>query len=147
MTPLTITTPYPAGALWPNTRPHWTLRARLVKTQRFAAALATRSAIAARPTNDPWQTLDSATLSISLHCPAQAPDPDNAIAALKSTIDGLVDGGALTNDRHLRLILEAVLPKSIWSRQFRPTRQHKMTSPPRLLLPYLSAVYLTLSPE
>lgn len=148
MSPLQIQTPYPPGPLWPNKRPHWAKRARLVRAQRLAAHLATRAAIAARPANDQWQPCNSPSLTISLHCPGPRPDPDNAIAALKSTIDGLVDGGALTDDRQLTLILKHILSRTQWTDLYRAKPIKRPKGPIQYnLLPYLSAVFLTINPE
>ena len=146
-TPLKIQTWYPPPPLWPNNRPHWSQRARCVRNQRKETSLITRAAIAERPQ---WIPLRAAQITIVLHCPGSAPDPDNAIAALKSTIDGLVDGGALEDDNQLTFTFEAIVPKTEWAKLYpaAPTSTHaRSRTPAELRLPYLSAVFMTISPR
>ena len=146
-TPLKIQTWYPPPPLWPNNRPHWSQRARCVKKQRYETSLITRAAIAERPQ---WIPLRAAQITIVLHCPGTAPDPDNAIAALKSTIDGLVDGGAISDDNQLTFTLYKIVPKTEWAKLYpvAPTSTHaRSRTPAELRLPYLSAAYLTISPR
>jgi hypothetical protein len=143
---LSIHVPYPPPPLWPNNRPHWSQRARCIKTQRYETSLITRAAIAERPR---WIPLRAAQITILLHCPGSAPDPDNAIAALKSTIDGLVDGGALADDNQLTFTFEAIVPKTEWAKLYpaAPTSTHaRSRTPAELRLPYPSAVFMTISP-
>ena len=145
-TVLWIHVPYPPPPLWPNKRPHWSQRARCVKNQRYETSLITRSSIAALPQ---WIPLRAAQINIVLHCPGSAPDPDNAIAALKSTIDGLVDGGALSDDNQLTFTLDAILPKTEWAKLYAAARTStpaRSRTPADLRLPYLSAVFMTISP-
>ena len=75
---------------------------------------------------------------------------DNAIAALKSTIDGLVDGGALSDDNQLTFTLDAILPKTEWAQLYaaaRTSTHARSRTPAELRLPYLSAVFMTISPR
>ena len=50
---------------------------------------------------DGWP-VSSATIQMTFfHRTARKQDPDNLLASMKAAIDGLVDGGVLTDDRDL----------------------------------------------
>jgi hypothetical protein len=136
-TEISFSTSYPAPALWPNKRPHWSKKARSVKLQRLAVQL---DALAILPRG--FLPLSRAELLFTLHCPgatrAQLPDPDNVIAALKSTIDGLVDAKILTDDRDVSITLQKMLPRREW---FPKQPEHKRHC---IEAPYLSRLFVTI---
>ena len=97
MTFLTITIPLPPAALKPNTRCHWTQKARATKTYRLQARLAAASAIKGPPPR--WL---KASVQVKAYYPtARHQDPDNCVASLKAVFDGIADAGVIANDKDL----------------------------------------------
>ena len=86
-------------------RGHWAVRSRLTKPWKDHMALLCR-------TERPRWPLARARVTVTL-CYPRRPwmDPDNCIASLKGTIDGLVTGGLLAgdSDKHLLLDVRQVL--------------------------------------
>lgn len=85
MTVAALVFPYPAKALWPNSRPHWSQKARAVKQARRDAWAATLEANLPKPTSPV-----SVTLRVHPRT-ARRPDADNVVAAFKSLGDGIAD--------------------------------------------------------
>ena len=90
--------PFPSRQLHPNGRPpNWAVRSRLVSERRaLVKDLATIAEVV------PSEPLQSATVDVLLlNKTARKQDADNALAWLKSTIDGLVDAGIFADDNEL----------------------------------------------
>jgi len=94
MTAITITLPLPDKALSPNARVHWAKKAKLTKSYRDVAAWAT--VVATRPMNPFWKKA-SYTARFYFKDDRRR-DADNAIASLKSALDGVADAGLVVND-------------------------------------------------
>ncbi len=80
-----IVLPYPANALWPNKRPHWSAKAKAVRTYRHWAKMATLA--------DNTRPPVVGRLIVTL-CPkprGPVPDADNISAAIKAAQDGVAD--------------------------------------------------------
>lgn len=86
--------PMPETCLWPNRISHWSKKAKAKKRQRYAAGAL---ALPHRPrTRDP---IASGTIAFAFHWPdKRRRDMDNALAAMKSAIDGLKDAGLIEDD-------------------------------------------------
>jgi len=86
--------PMPESCLWPNRVSHWTKKARAKKKQRQTAALL---ALPHRPkSRDP---IASGVIEFRFYWPdARRRDMDNALAAMKSAIDGIKDAGVIADD-------------------------------------------------
>lgn len=96
MTTMTIELPLPPKAVHPNARSHWAAKARAKKQQRSDATTAALAALngARRPR---WgQAEVHATFYL-----ARKTDPDNLIAWMKASLDGLQDAGIIANDNDL----------------------------------------------
>lgn len=90
----TVVLPWPAQALSPNARVHWSAKARAVKNARADAFLAALGAKA--------RHLDVQALSVSVtFCPAvrRNRDDDNLIASLKPSLDGIADAVGINDSR------------------------------------------------
>jgi len=90
---LTVTIRIPDSSLSPNSRCHWSRKAKAAKAMREAVARAVR-----------WWELQpawkAATFQATFHWPDKRHrDDDNAMASLKSARDGLADAGVVVNDR------------------------------------------------
>lgn len=96
MTSLTIYLPLPQPELFPNSKKHWRIKARAVRTHRWAAMVAARQALG---NNSPprWERGSYSAVFSVRH---DRHDPDGLMSSLKSYIDGLQDAGVITNDRH-----------------------------------------------
>lgn len=95
---LTVTVALPPKACNPNARLHWAAKGRGVRACRQAAALAAKAALKGKPA-PMWA---KAAVKVEAFFPtARFPDPDNLIASLKATFDGLADAGVVANDRGL----------------------------------------------
>lgn len=107
--PIALDLPYPAAALWPNSRAHWSTKARATKHQRHAAHIIGRTAPpTARHQRHP-------RILAEFWCPGhRGPDPDNATAALKATLDGLTDAGLWEDDRELTILPPRIVTKTDW---------------------------------
>ena len=89
----------PPHALWPNARPHWAAKAKEVKAYRAMAKLKCLAPMSARR-NPP--RLEYATVQVTFYFKdACRRDPDNALAAMKSAFDGMVDAKLLADDNRL----------------------------------------------
>jgi len=81
-----IELPWPAKPLSPNTRQHWSVRSKSVKSARVGAFYTVRSAC---KTTQPWERV-----SVSMtFCPPdkRRRDRDNLIASMKAATDGIAD--------------------------------------------------------
>ena len=98
MNSISITLPLPERALSPNTRVHWSRKAKAVKRyRRLAWATAAEASGPGMP--EMWA---KASVAIAAYYPTRRhPDPDNLIASLKAAFDGLADAGIVSNDRGL----------------------------------------------
>lgn len=89
-----IELPFPDGALWPNGRAHWAVKAREVKKHRRWAALATKAA---------HIRIGDSPIPVHVVCHPKsrgpAPDRDAVVSACKAYIDGISDALGI-NDRH-----------------------------------------------
>lgn len=103
---MTITLPLPTRNLSPNARCHWAVKAREVKVYRALAHwratkemqrdLASRGAVfgAVLP-----MRLDRATVRLTFYWPdKRRRDRDNALASMKSAMDGFTDAGVWGDD-------------------------------------------------
>ncbi len=96
---ITVVVPLPHAHLSPNARKHWGARSGKIKKSRENACLCAKEALG-RHTPPGWEY---ATLEVRWYSKRRCPDPDNAIAMLKSSIDGLADAGIFVNDSRLRI--------------------------------------------
>jgi len=102
-----LSTYLPPHALWPNARPHWATKAKEVKAYRSMAKIKclTSMEMRRRPPR-----LEYATVQVTFYFKdARRRDPDNALAAMKSAFDGMVDSGLLADDNklsHLPVIMK-----------------------------------------
>ena len=93
----------PARELSPNAREHWASKARAVKTMRRAAwACAHETLNGERPMLTGPVLVDA---TIGWAKGRKTVDPDNAVAMLKSAIDGLTDAGLWANDREVTVVV------------------------------------------
>lgn len=96
MNQITVTLPLPDKCLSPNARVHWSTKARHVKAYRNSAHV---QCIANRVNGLKWMR---ATYKARFYFPdARRRDADNAIASLKSALDGVADAGLIVNDSGL----------------------------------------------
>jgi len=94
---ITITLPLPDKSLSPNARVHWAKKSKVVKAYRAAAFLASFAATKGQRLG--WH---NATYKAAFHWPnARRRDADNAIASIKSALDGIADAGVVLNDSGL----------------------------------------------
>jgi crossover junction endodeoxyribonuclease RusA len=95
---ITIVLPHPPAPLRPNARCHWARKAKAVKAYRKLAQMRALEALAMR--NPPmWER--ATVVVIWRSTTARHPDPDNIIASLKASFDGLADAGIIENDKGL----------------------------------------------
>ena len=81
-----FTLPWPPARLSPNARPHWAALAKEKKAYRHACALTAMSQGATKI------NVDKLHLTITFYAPTRrAYDLDNALARIKSGLDGLAD--------------------------------------------------------
>jgi crossover junction endodeoxyribonuclease RusA len=81
-----FTLPWPPADLSPNARGHWSTLARAKKAYRNACAFTAKSQGAQK------LTADTLHLTLTFHAPTKrAYDLDNALARMKSGLDGLAD--------------------------------------------------------
>lgn len=96
MRPITVTLPIPPKELSPNGRFHWAAKSKKTKAYRLAAHIAAWNQCSECPEHDRatsqirWFTKTKRRL-----------DADNALACMKSALDGITDSGFLSNDRGL----------------------------------------------
>lgn len=92
-----VTLSWPDSRLSPNARLHWRNRAKVAKTAKSAAYYLARAAGAEAPASGPIPLL------ITFYPPDnRARDMDNAIASMKSALDGLAEAMKV-NDRRFVL--------------------------------------------
>lgn len=100
---LTIVAPLPTRRLFPNARSHWRPKAKETSKNRNASRVAAISAVRSikgwRSYGFPWS--DVVVRITWYRKTRRVIDADNALAALKSTIDGVVDSAVLDDDREL----------------------------------------------
>lgn len=100
MTVLSITLPWPPKELSPNARLHWSKLAKAKKLYRYACAVQARAQGAQRI------TADKLHVSLMFYPPSRrAFDLDNALARMKSGLDGLADVLEV-DDRHWKLSID-----------------------------------------
>jgi crossover junction endodeoxyribonuclease RusA len=98
MTSITILLPLPVRKLSPNARVHWAEKAKLVKASRRVASIASLEALNLRRPPG-WL---KAKMEVKAYFKTLTfPDPDNFIASLKSSIDGIADSGIILDDKAL----------------------------------------------
>jgi len=98
MDQITIILPLPVRKLSPNARVHWAEKAKLVRASRKVAALAALEALNLRRPPG-WL---KAKMEVKAYFKTLTfPDPDNFIASLKSSIDGIADSGIILDDKAL----------------------------------------------
>ena len=97
MKSITITIPIPAKELSPNWRGHWATKARRKAESREAASWRSKTFLAVNAERQPrWER---ASARVTFHWPdKRRRDPDNAMASLKATWDGIADAGIVAND-------------------------------------------------
>jgi crossover junction endodeoxyribonuclease RusA len=95
---ITITIPLPPAALKPNSRPHWSRKARAAKAYRKAAWAAT---VAATSPGLPMRWRKASVQVTAFFKTVRHPDPDNLIASLKAAFDGIADAGLVADDKEL----------------------------------------------
>ena len=104
---LTITLPWPPAGLSPNARNHWSKLAKLKKQYREACAWASTSQ-GAYPIS-----ADKLHITLTFVPPTRrAYDLDNALARIKSGLDGLADV-LRVDDRHWTLTIQKAPPGEI----------------------------------
>lgn len=100
MNPLQITLPWPPKELSPNSRLHWSKLARAKKAYRAVCALQARAQGARQ------QKAMKLHLSLTFYAPTRrAYDLDNALARMKSGLDGLADALGV-DDKHWSLSIQ-----------------------------------------
>ena len=87
-------------------RRHWRVRHKADSAARLAASLVARAAKATQG----WETAEKARISVDWYMAPRKGDGcyrpldvQNAIGALKATVDGLVDAGVVVSDTHRHL--------------------------------------------
>lgn len=93
---ITITLPLPDKALSPNARVHWAKKAKLTKSYRLCAAFAMIAQIQKGKALKPWKK--ASYIARFYFKDSRRRDADNAIASLKSALDGVADAGLVVND-------------------------------------------------
>jgi len=97
MTAITITLPLPDKCLSPNARVHWAKKAKTVKTYRHDAMWA-----CIHKSSHVHKKWKRASYTARFYFPdARRRDADNAIASIKSALDGVADAGLVVNDSGL----------------------------------------------
>lgn len=97
MQSITITLPLPDKCLSPNARCHWAVKSKAVAKLRRFAELETRN-VAGRVVLG-WK---QAKYTARFYFPtSRRRDADNAIASIKSALDGVADAGLIANDSGL----------------------------------------------
>lgn len=98
MTSLTITIPIPDKRLSPNARMHWAVKSKLTRRSRENSKLLALEALKGQPA-PMW---DKCRANVTAYFRTKAhPDPDNLIARLKATFDGIADAGVIMDDANL----------------------------------------------
>lgn len=103
---MTITLPIPDAKLWPNSRSHWRVKARLTQSARHSAWVRTRGAFAESNTTAIGLSKFTGYTLAFFYKDARRRDDDNAQASCKAYRDGIADALGV-DDNTLRL---AALP-------------------------------------
>jgi len=90
---VTITLPLPRRELSPNARCHWRLKARVVSHYRTTARV-----MVGMSTHAPPAYRAASCEPRFFFAQNRKRDRDNLLASLKSSFDGLADGGLIVND-------------------------------------------------
>ncbi len=90
---VTITLPLPRRELSPNARCHWRLKARVVSHYRTTARV-----MVGMSTHTPPAYRAASCEPRFFFAQNRKRDRDNLLASLKSSFDGLADGGLIVND-------------------------------------------------
>ena len=90
---VTITLPLPRRELSPNSRCHWRLKARVVAHHRTTARV-----MVCMSTHTPPAYRAASCEPRFFFAQNRKRDRDNLLASLKSSFDGLADGGLIVND-------------------------------------------------
>jgi len=97
MNSITIVLPLPDKCLSPNARCHWAKKAKIVKSYRERAKWFCFKEIVTL--KESWKR---AKYTARFYFPtSRRRDADNAIASLKSALDGVADAGLVVNDSGL----------------------------------------------
>jgi len=97
MNSITIILPLPDPVLSPNARVHWAKKAKAAKSYREVAQWAAFKKMHPAPAK--WE---KSSYKARFYFPtARRRDADNAIASLKSALDGVADAGLVVNDSGL----------------------------------------------
>lgn len=100
---ITITLPLPHKRLSPNARVHWGRKADATKSARRTAKYTAVALMADLRLDAP--RLSSARVEYRFYFKTNARrDPDNAIASMKASLDGLTDAGLWTDDSVVTLL-------------------------------------------
>lgn len=92
-----VSLPIPHRALTPNSRVHWSIKAKRTRTARFNALVVGRHALSkARIGKPEWP--EAETRVVSYFRDKRRRDRDNYAASLKAYWDGLADAGIVAND-------------------------------------------------
>lgn len=104
---LRVVLPWPTAALSPNARSHrLALAGHRRRARQMAALLATDALRRAGIAPPRWRR---ATVIVRPYAPTRhRRDPDNVLASLKGSIDGVVDAGVLADDDQLLWVVHPV---------------------------------------
>ena len=103
-----VALPWPSRALNPNSRGHWSKKARAAEMYRYTCKVMTREALQKAkydllPLQDVVEGGDQVHVQLDFYPPnRRARDDDNIIAAFKSGRDGLADALGI-DDCHFRI--------------------------------------------
>jgi len=98
MDSLKIIIPIPSPKLSPNARLHWAAKSKLTKAARRFAYTRAREALG----RNPAPLWDKCRANVAAYFPTvRHPDPDNLIARLKATFDGIADAQIMIDDANL----------------------------------------------
>lgn len=98
--------PWPVPPLWPNRRVHWSKKAAAAKKARRDAFVLTNSAIWAVWQKVAMRRIEKPVVTLSFRPPTKGRyDLDNALAALKSALDGIAESLDV-DDSHFSLVLK-----------------------------------------
>jgi len=103
-----VTLPWPSRALSPNSRGHWSKKAKAAEIYRYTCKVMTREAMQKgqwdlQPLKDLVEAGGQLHVSIDFYPPNRRPrDDDNLIAAFKSGRDGVADAIGI-DDKHFRI--------------------------------------------
>lgn len=102
-----VTVGIPPRSLSPNARVHWAVKMKAAKRARVDSWAACQIAMHEQNAKGGWKTASCHTRWFARD--SRRRDRDNLLATLKSTFDGLVDGGLLVDDAgitHMPLTVE-----------------------------------------